>query len=153
MTLHCLEDLKSTFAFVVIIKLNAAFMYASLNTHALFPWIESKLQWANTSKQLCSIPGLYLLLHNGCNCRSSRSAIHKLELWKSKIYTVTYGCEPGGGGAEWFCDYPTPRLLLHVRFVTNIELKPLNLWIFMLYRNKVQLGERYIVYLRFSVFV
>jgi hypothetical protein len=37
MTLHCLADLKFTFVFVMIIKLNAAFMYASPTTHALFP--------------------------------------------------------------------------------------------------------------------
>jgi len=35
-------------------------------------------------------------------------------------------------GAEWFYDYPTPHLLLRVRFVRKMELKPLSLWIYML---------------------
>jgi hypothetical protein len=52
---------------------------------------------------------------------------------ENKIYTVSYGCgNQWNWGAEWFYDYPTPHLLLHVRFVTKTELKLLSLWIFML---------------------
>ena len=81
MTLHCLVDLKSTFFLVMINKLNAAFLYAYLTTHALFPWIESKQQWANTN-QLFSIPALYLLLLSDYKCTSSRRAYIRLNCRK-----------------------------------------------------------------------